>query len=50
MGVNVNHVHLKTKDSIATAKHYVDDFGARIKQKIPVRGLQIDWHRSTSPR
>jgi hypothetical protein len=44
MGANVNHVHLKTKDSIATAKHYVDNFGARIKQRIPGRGLQIDLH------
>jgi len=52
MGVHVNHVHLQTKDSIATAKHYVDNFGARFKQKIPGCGLQIDLHglQPTSPR
>jgi Glyoxalase/Bleomycin resistance protein/Dioxygenase superfamily len=34
MGINVNHVHIKTKAPIATAKCYVDNFGARIKQQI----------------
>ena len=44
MGINVNHVHIKTKDPIATAKYFVDNFGARIKQEIPGRGLQVDVH------
>src|SRR5262249_12013399 len=44
MGINVNHVPIKTKDPVATAKYYVDNFGARIKQEIPVRGLQVDLH------
>ena len=44
MGINVDHVHIKTRDPVATAKYYVDNFGARIKQEIPGRGLQVDLH------
>ena len=31
MGNTVNHVHIKTKDPVATAMYYVDNFGAPIK-------------------
>ena len=44
MGINVNHVLIKTKDPVATAKYYVDNFGARNKQEIAGRGLQVDLH------
>jgi catechol 2,3-dioxygenase-like lactoylglutathione lyase family enzyme len=44
MGISVNHVHIKTRDPVATAKYYVDNFGARIKEEIPGRGLQVDLH------
>src|SRR5262245_20662015 len=43
-GINVNHVHIKTKDPIVTAKYYVDTFGARIKQEVHGRSLQVDLH------
>ena len=44
MSINNDHVHIKTKAPVATAKYYVDNFGARIKQEIPGRGLQVDLH------
>ena len=44
MSFAINHVHIKTRDPVATAKYYVDNFGARIKQEIPGRGLQLDLH------
>jgi catechol-2,3-dioxygenase len=52
MGINVDHVHIKTKDPLATAKYYVDNFGARTKQEIPGRGPQstCTGYSSTSPR
>ena len=40
----VNHVHLKTTDPAATARFYVENFGATIKSEIPGRGLQLDLH------
>ncbi len=44
MSFAVNHVHLKTTDPVATAKYYVDNFGATIKSEIPGRGIQVDMH------
>jgi hypothetical protein len=45
IGTNVNHVHIKTKDPVATAYYYVDNFGARIRQDgIPDCGLPVDLH------
>lgn len=44
MSFAINHVHIKTTDPVATAKYYVDNFGGRIKQEIPGRGLQVDLH------
>ena len=32
MAFAVNHVHLKTPDPAATAKFYVENFGATIKE------------------
>ena len=44
MSFTVNHVHLKTTDPSATAKFYVDNFGATIKSEIPGRGIQVMLH------
>ena len=44
MSFSVNHVHLKTADPAATAKFYVENFGATVKSDIPGRGLQLDLH------
>ena len=44
MAFALNHVHIKTRDPVATAKHYVDNYGATIKQEIPGRGVQVDLH------
>ena len=44
MGFTVNHVHLKTRDPAATARFYVENFGATIKSDTPGRGLQLDLH------
>jgi predicted enzyme related to lactoylglutathione lyase len=44
MSFTVNHVHLKTRDPNATAKFYMDNFGATMKQEIPGRGVQLDLH------
>lgn len=40
----VNHVHLKTTDPQATAKFYIDNFGATIKTESPTRGFTLDLH------
>jgi predicted enzyme related to lactoylglutathione lyase len=42
MSFVVNHVHLKTQDPNATARFYMDNFGATMKQEIPGRGVQLD--------
>ena len=44
MSFAVNHVHLKTKDPIATAQFYIDNFGATMKAEVPGRGVQVDLH------
>jgi catechol 2,3-dioxygenase-like lactoylglutathione lyase family enzyme len=44
MGINVNHVHIKTKDPAAATRYYVDNSAVRIKQETPGRGLQVDLH------
>lgn len=44
MGFSVNHVHLKTPDPIATARFYMENFGATMKSEIPGRGVQLDLH------
>ena len=44
MGFTVNHVHLKTPDPAATAKFYIDNFGATVKSESPTRGFQLDLH------
>jgi predicted enzyme related to lactoylglutathione lyase len=40
----VNHVHLKTPDPTATARFYMENFGATMKSEIPGRGVQLDLH------
>jgi predicted enzyme related to lactoylglutathione lyase len=40
----VNHVHLKTPDPAATARFYMENFGATMKSEIPGRGVQLDLH------
>lgn len=44
MSFAIQHVHLKTRDPKQTAQFYIDNFGARIKQEIPGRGVQVDLH------
>jgi predicted enzyme related to lactoylglutathione lyase len=44
MAFAVNHVHLKTPDPAATAKFYVENFGATIKEDAGPRGLRLDLH------
>jgi catechol-2,3-dioxygenase len=44
MSFKVQHVHLKTTDPKQTAQFYIDNFGARLKDEIPGRGLQLDLH------
>lgn len=44
MGFELNHVHLKTRDPAATARFYVENFGATIKSERPGWGLQLDLH------
>ena len=43
MGFTVNHVHLKTTDPAATARFYIENFGATHKADMP-NGLQLDLH------
>ncbi|MEI7712260.1 MAG: VOC family protein [Rhodospirillales bacterium] len=40
----LHHVHLKTPDPEATAKFYVDNFGATVKARPPGRGVNLDLH------
>ena len=44
MSFAVNHVHLKTRDTAATARFYMENFGATMKSEIPGRGVQLDLH------
>jgi catechol 2,3-dioxygenase-like lactoylglutathione lyase family enzyme len=44
MAFNLHHVHLKTPDPEATAKFYVDNFGATVKDRPPGRGVNLDLH------
>jgi catechol 2,3-dioxygenase-like lactoylglutathione lyase family enzyme len=44
MSFAVNHVHLKTPDPAATARFYMENFGATMKSEIPGRGVQLDLH------
>jgi len=44
MSFAIQHVHLKTRDPKQTAQFYIDNFGAKIKQEIPGRGVQVDLH------
>jgi predicted enzyme related to lactoylglutathione lyase len=44
MSFVVNHVHLKTRDPAATARFYMENFGATMKSEIPGRGVQLDLH------
>jgi len=44
MSFAVNHVHLKTPDPAATAKFYMENFGATMKEEIPGRGIRLDLH------
>jgi predicted enzyme related to lactoylglutathione lyase len=44
MTFTLNHVHLKTTDPEATAKFYVENFGATIKTRPPGRGVTLDLH------
>src|ERR1700729_2712629 len=44
MAFVVNHVHLKTPDPAATARFYMENFGATMKSEIPGRGVQLDLH------
>jgi hypothetical protein len=43
MDINVNHVHIKTKDPVATTKYYVDTRRAD-QAGDPWPGLQVDLH------
>ena len=44
MGFTLNHVHLKTTDPEATARFYIENFGATIKARPPGRGVTLDMH------
>lgn len=44
MNFTINHVHLKTPDPLATARFYMDNFGATMKGDMPGRGVQLDLH------
>jgi catechol 2,3-dioxygenase-like lactoylglutathione lyase family enzyme len=45
MAFKLNHVHLKTPDPKATAKFYMDNYGATYKQDMPNgTGVQLDLH------
>ncbi len=42
MAVNVQHVHLKTRDPKATMQFYIDNFGATPLGEIPGRGFRVN--------
>ena len=44
MGLNVNHVHLKTRDPKQTMQYYVDNFGATLIGEVPGRGYRVSLH------
>ena len=44
MGLNVNHVHLKTRDPKQTMQYYVDNFGATLLGEVTGRGYRVMLH------
>ncbi len=48
MSLSLNHVHLKTRDPVATMRYYVDNFGATVKTEanggytLDLHGLQLN--------
>lgn len=44
MAFTLNHVHLKTTDPEATARFYIENFGATVKARPPGRGVTLDLH------
>ena len=44
MALNVNHVHLKTRDPKQTMQYYVDNFGATLIGEVPGRGYRVSLH------
>jgi catechol 2,3-dioxygenase-like lactoylglutathione lyase family enzyme len=41
MALEIQHVHLKTRDPKATMQFYVDNFGATLLAEIPGRGYRV---------
>jgi catechol 2,3-dioxygenase-like lactoylglutathione lyase family enzyme len=41
MAVEIQHVHLKTRDPKATSQFYIDNFGAEPIAEIPGRGYRV---------
>ena len=50
MAFVVNHVHLKTRDPAATARFYMENFGATLKAEIPDTRLQSRSARAATER
>jgi catechol 2,3-dioxygenase-like lactoylglutathione lyase family enzyme len=44
MSLQLNHVHLKTRDPEKTAKFYVDTLGAKIVGQAGSNGYRLDLH------
>jgi len=44
MSFEIGHVHLKTTDPQATARYYIDNFGAELLAEIPGRGVRVNLH------
>lgn len=44
MSLRFSHVHLKTQDPAATARFYIENFGATLKTERPGWGLVLDLH------
>jgi lactoylglutathione lyase len=44
MALDVNHVHLKTRDPKQTMQFYVDNFGATLIDEVAGRGYRVNLH------
>ena len=44
MAMEIGHVHIKTYDPKKTAKFYIDNFGATMKNEAPNGNIQLNLH------
>ena len=44
MALQINHLHLKTRDPKTTAQFYIDNFGATMVAEVGRNGYRLNLH------